>query len=64
MAYWNKKKDIYNDHVHLERPYCIHGGVSLFNSTALIYLVLNEISMINRDIVYLLRLNSIISRFM
>ena len=47
-------KDIYNldgyDHVPLVRPDRIHGGVSLFISTAITYRVLNEISMINRDI--------------
>ena len=47
-------KDIYNldgyDHVPLVRPDRIHGGVSLFITTAITYQVLNEISMINRDI--------------
>ena len=32
------------------RPDRVHGGVSLFISTAITYRVLNEISMINRDI--------------
>ena len=32
------------------RPERIHGGVSLFISTALIYRIPNEISLINRDI--------------
>ena len=48
------KTDIYNldgyDHVPLVRPDRIHGGVSLFISTAITYRVLNEFSMINRDI--------------
>ena len=48
------KKDIYNldgyNQVPLVRSDRIHGGVSLFISTAITYRVLNEISMTNRDI--------------
>ena len=47
-------KYIYNldgyNHVPLVRPDRIHGGVSLFISTAITYRVLNAISMTNRDI--------------
>ena len=49
MAYWNKQKN-WCDHVPLVIPNRIHGGVSLFISTAIAYRVLIEISMIYKDI--------------
>ena len=41
--------DGYN-HVPLVRPDCIHGGVSLFISALISYRILNEISIVNKDI--------------
>ena len=47
-------KDIYNmdgyNHVALVRPDRIHGGVSLFISAWISYRILNEISIVNKDI--------------
>ena len=53
MAYWNKK-DIYNmdvyNHISLVRPDHIHGVVSLFISAWISYRILNEVSIVNKDI--------------
>ena len=47
-------KDVYNldgyNHIPLVRPDRIHGGVSLFISDLISYRILNEISIVNKDI--------------